>query len=253
MSMAGSIPRAARIMDVLSDAPDGLTLVEIVARSGYTKTTTFRVLTALKGTRFVAQDPISKNYMLGQKLVNMARIARRTDIASLAKPNCERLAELSKDTVFLSIPEGALAVCVLRTTGSFPVRTLTLDQGDVRPLGVGAGSLALFCAMDAERRRAVCRINQRWLKEYGTSKKELSAFCPDFEKYGYAMNRGQVITGTTAVSVPIVSADGTLIAAIAIGAIDTRMTDERVTDLLLPALKKEAALIAAIMINQEGD
>lgn len=251
MAITGSIPRAARIMDVLSEATQALPLAEIVARSGFTKTTTFRVLMALQDARFVAQDPISKNYILGQKLVNMARIARRADIATLAKPNCKRLAKLSKDTVFLSIPEGALAVCILRKTGSFPVRTLTLDQGDVRPLGVGAGSLALFCAMDDARRRAVCRINHRWLKEYGTSEKELADFCADFKETGYAMHRGQVIAGTSGISVPIILTDGTLIGAIAIGAIDARMTDDRIADILLPALKKEAALIAATMKNQE--
>lgn len=253
MAITGSIPRAARIMDVLSNAPEGLSLAEIVDRSGFTKTTTFRVLATLQDVRFVSQDPVDRNYQLGQKLMDMGRATNHINIATLAKPNCSRLADLSDDTVFLSVPEGTLAICVLRQTGSFPVRTLTLDQGDVRPLGVGAGSLALFCAMDEKRRRAVCRVNRQWLAEYGTTGKELMALCPEFRQNGYAMHRGQVINGASAVSVPVILNTGHVVAAIAIGAIDARMTDERVTQHLLPALVKEAALIAARMEEHETE
>jgi len=251
MEIIGSIPRAAHILDVLAQAPEGLNLAEIVTRSGFSKTTTYRVLAALQQARFVAQDPVGRGYRLGRKLVDMARTSERADIAALAGPSCVRLAQLSKDTVFLSVPEGALAICVLRKTGDFPVRTLTLEQGDARPLGVGAGSLALFCAMDAERRRAACRVNRSWLKEYGTHPDELMELCENYQAKGYAMNRGQVIEGTSAVSVPVTLSGGRVIAAIAIGAIDARMSDERVTDLLVPSLKREAAVIAAAMEDRE--
>ncbi len=251
MEITGSIPRAASILDVLAETPDGLSLAEIVIRTGFSKTTAFRVLAALQQARFVVQDPVGRDYRLGCKLVDMAHVSARADIAALAGPGCVRLAELSEDTVFLSVPEGALAICVLRKTGAFPVRTLTLDQGDARPLGVGAGSLALFCAMSAEKRRAICRVNRGWLKEYGTNMDELMRQCASYKAKGYAMNRGQVVEGTSAVSVPVTLQDGELIAAIAIGAIDARMTDERITNILVPALKREVALIAATMDDRE--
>jgi len=43
MEITGSIPRAARILDVLAETPDGLNLAEIVSRTGFSKTTAFRV------------------------------------------------------------------------------------------------------------------------------------------------------------------------------------------------------------------
>jgi len=250
--ITGSIPRAARILDVLADAPEGMALSDIVARSGFTKTTTFRVLAALTDARFVEQDPLGRSYRLGRKLSDLARLSERADIAALAAHACRRLAEISGDTVFLSVPEGALSICVLRRTGAFPVRTLTLDQGDARPLGVGAGSLALYCAMDPTRRHAACRVNRGWLAEYNMDEVTLEAEVNTFRAKGYALNRGHVVEGTSAVAVPVATKGGELVAALAIGAIDTRMNDARVTRELVPALRKEAEILRSRLFDKEG-
>lgn len=252
MAVTGSIPRAARIMDVLADAPEGMALSDIVARSGFSKTTTFRVLGALTEARFVEQDPLARTYRLGRKLLDLARLSGRADIAALASHACQRLAEFSGDTVFLSVPEGPLAICVLRRTGAFPVRTLTLDQGDARPLGVGAGSLALYCAMNPARRHAACRANRGWLEEYGMDEVTLEAEVAAFHRHGYALNRGRVVEGTSAVAVPVTTRGGELIAALAIGAIDSRMSNERLKRNLVPALHKEAELLRSRLIDREG-
>ncbi len=252
MPVTGSIPRAARIMDVLASSPEGMPLSEIVARSGFTKTTTFRVLAALTEARFVEQDPLGRSYRLGRKLSDLARLSERADIAALAAHSCERLAELSNDTVFLSVPEGPLSICVLRRTGAFPVRTLTLDQGDARPLGVGAGSLALYCAMDPARRHAACRVNRGWLAEYGIDEVSLEADVAAFRNRGFALNRGRVVEGTSAVAVPVQTRNGELVAALAIGAIDTRMTDKRLATELVPALQREAERLRSRLFDKEG-
>ena len=39
---------------------------------------------------------------------------------------------------------GADAVCIDRRLGSYPVKTLTVEVGTKRPLGIGAGSLAIL-------------------------------------------------------------------------------------------------------------
>ena len=58
-----------------------------------------------------------------------------------------RLAERTQDTVFLSARDRDEAVCLERVIGDYPIKTLTLSIGDRRPLGVGAGSLALLSAL----------------------------------------------------------------------------------------------------------
>ena len=58
-----------------------------------------------------------------------------------------KLAEQTQDTVYLSERRGLEAVCTARALGDYPIKALTLDVGIRRPLGVGAGGLAILCAL----------------------------------------------------------------------------------------------------------
>ncbi len=250
-AITGSIARAARIIDVLTPAPDGLTLSQIVERSEFSKTTAFRVLANMQEVGFVFQDPESRLYLLGHKLANISQIAARSNIAGMAQRGMARLAALSEDTVFLSVPEGAAAICVARATGAYPIRTLTLNVGDRRPMGVGAGALALFCAMSDEKRAAILTANQGWMAEFGITDADISAGFAGYLTNGYAANIGQVVAGTSAVSTPIITTSKRVVGALAIGAVDARMSPERITETLMPALLQEAAILARRMDEME--
>jgi len=240
----GSIARAARVLNVLSLAPDGADLTEIVTQSKFTKTTTFRVLALLREIDYVFQDPTTRVYRLGSKLAELSRNAERINVSAFAERGMSRLAEMSEDTVFLSVPEGAASICINRKVGAFPIRTLTLDKGDRRPLGVGAGSLALYCSLSEIQRAAVCRVNKSWLTDYGVTENSLAEEYEFFKQSGYARNQGGVVGGMSAIAVPVMTASGRLVAALAIGAINERMDQSRIDDLLLPGLKREARQLA---------
>lgn len=240
----GSIARAARVLDALSAMPDGGGLSELVARTRFTKTTTHRVLASLQDVNFVVQDPEDRTYRLGSALATIARRAGHVDLATVAERAMRRLADLSGDTIFLSVPEGGASVCVARHVGAFPIRTLTLDRGDRRPLGVGAGALALYCCLEDGKRAAVAQANVNWLAEYGFSPQMLEQQRNGFVENGYALNDGGVVPGMSAIAVPVKTPAGRLVGGLAIGAIRDRMTPGRIADVLLPALRSEAKRIS---------
>ena len=250
-AITGSIARAARIIDVLATAVAGLALNQIVERSDFSKTTVFRVLANLQEVGFVFQDPESRLYLLGHKLAHISQIAGRSNIAGMAQRSMARLASLSEDTVFLSIPEGTAAICVARATGSYPIRTLTLNVGDRRPMGVGAGALSLFCAMSDEKRCTILAANQGWMAEFGITATDIKAGYDAYKTSGYAANIGRIVAGTSAISIPVITANNHVVAALAIGAVDARMPAERITEILIPALQKEAGLLARRLDEME--
>jgi DNA-binding IclR family transcriptional regulator len=249
---AGSIPRAARVLDALAAAPEGAALSEVVARTALTKTTAHRVLGALAEIRYVVQDPQSRDWRLGPRLADLARAADRIDLAAFACRGMARLAAETEDTVFLSVPEGAASVCVARKIGAYPIRTLTLDRGDRRPLGVGAGALALWCAMPPDRRAVMNRVNAVWLAEYGMGQDAFDAALARFEATGHALNPGLIVPAMSAVGVPVRTAGGRLVAALAVGAIDERMGEARRAEVILPALHREADRLGARLSEMEA-
>ena len=239
----GSIGRASDLLGALAAAPEGLALGDLARRASLAKTTAHRVLGALARERLVAQDPLDRTYRLGLRLADLGRDAARVAVAAEAARGMARLAEETGDTVFLSVPEGAASVCVARRVGSFPIRTLTLDRGDRRPLGVGAGALALHAALPEARRAAAARVNARWLAEWGFDAARLEALRRETRARGFALNRGGVVPGMSAVGLAVETGRG-LAAALAVGAIDARMDDARIEALVLPALRREARALA---------
>src|SRR5690606_31033562 len=118
---------------------EGLSLTELVEMLSLRKTTAHRLLSALIDVGFVFQDLNTKRYRLGSAVTKLAQAASGQFISGASKPVLQRIAEQTGDTVYATIREGTAAVCVAREIGSFPIRTLTLNVGDRRPLGVGAG------------------------------------------------------------------------------------------------------------------
>lgn len=252
-AVVGSIARAARVLEALAARPDGAPLSQIVDATMFSKSTAHRVLAALQGVDYVAQDPDSRAYRLTGRFADLSRRAGIIDISAIAKGGMQRLAAVTGDTVFLSVPEGPAAVCAAREVGEYPIRTLTLDRGDRRPLGVGAGALALYCAMAPKTRAAVNRINRAWLAEYGFGADRLETEHARFMQRGYALNAGGVVAAMSAVGLPIVTRSGRLAGAVAVGAINERMDAARLSDLVLPSLRDEAARLGERLSDWEEE
>jgi len=196
---------------------------------------------------FVFQETGTKRYRLGAGLALLGQSAHRQDVAALARPSLLRLAELTEDTIFASVREGGTAVCVAREVGAFPIRTLSLDAGHVRPLGVGSGSLALLAFLPDEEVAAILDRNAGWLAKYpGYSRKGLLADVAETRQRGYSFVDGKIISGMNALGVPILDAQGRAVAALSLAAIADRVSGARIGQ-LARMLNQEAAQLAKAM------
>ena len=146
-----AIQKVCAILRVLAQSSP-LRLTEIADATSLNKATTLRILGSLIEEGFVSRVTGAKTYELGQEARVMAVGARRTvDIAELAQPSLLRLSERSADTALLSVRSGVEALYLARSVGSHPLQPNYLQIGSRRPLGVGAGSLALMVWLpDAE-------------------------------------------------------------------------------------------------------
>ncbi|MGV6874356.1 IclR family transcriptional regulator [Pseudochelatococcus sp. B33] len=241
-----SIARAATVLHVLADmGADGGALTEIARRSGFGKATTHRILAALSDVGFAYQNVATRQYHLGAKLGLLSRRASQHDIGSLAQPVLARLAAETGDTVYIQVREGLRSMCIGREQGSFPIRTLSLDVGQSRPLGVGSGSLALLAFLPQEEIDAIIAANARWLKDYPRfTGEELRALVSSTRKRGYAFIEGQIIPGVNAIAVPVFDAQKHPFASLSVTAIADRIHGERALK-LASMLREEAEQLAA--------
>ena len=241
----GSIARAARVLSALGDYPEGASLSELIARTGFSKTTTHRVLASLQEVHYVAQDPESRGYRIGHELALLSRRAEQNDMSELSRRGARRLADETGDTIFVAVPEGAASICVRRELGAFPIRTLTIAPGDRTPLGVGASAQALYAAMPKAKRMAAARANAGWMRDYNFTPELAEERAADAARRGYALNDSRVIQGMSAVGLPVITTSGRLVAGIGIGAINDRMSLRRIEGELVPLMREEVARLVA--------
>ena len=122
---------------------------------------------------------------------------------------------------------------------------MTLAAGDRRPLGVGAGSLALLAFLPEEEIDEVIASNAARLSDYPRfSPSDLAALTVKTREQGYSFNEGRIVTAMCAVGVPVFDPRGRVVAAISVAAIRERMDDERV-DWIVSLLQAEADKLRA--------
>lgn len=189
-----------------------------------------RILKQLIAERLAEQHGETHRYKLGALAFELG-IAGSTmhDIRDLCEPAMAALEQDTQDTVYLVIRSGFDAVCMHRIEGSFPIRTLVLEVGSRRPLGVGAGGLAVLAAIEAgERAEIIARVAPA-LPAFGRlSEQALAEACLRTAEQGVAVIENKVSLGVTAVGAHFCDSMGQPIGAVSVEALSQRMTAARV-------------------------
>lgn len=238
--------KVCRILKILSN-PESLRLADIAQGAGVSAPTTLRILETLIDEGFVRRDPASpKRYLLGDQalLLGMA-MQGRDHIRDRARPTLVRLAAESGDTVLLSTRHGIESVCVDREFGSFPIRANYLDVGSRRPLGAGAGSLALLAWLPTEECETIIELVKPALaaRYPRLTPQRVREEVQRSRDNGYAVLLDVVVQQMGGVAVPIFGADGRPAAAISIAALNDRITSR--LPMLVKALQQAATELSA--------
>ena len=225
-----SIQRAALLIRLIaSRSGPGSRLADVVQHSQLERSTVRRMLKCLAEEGFVRQDAETRRYALGPLVFELGLAAApQFNLVDICRPALARLAETTGDTVFLTVRSGYDSVCIDRKEGSFPIKALTLDVGTRRPLGAGAGGLALLMALPDAEVNAIVNANAVRLRGYNNlTVPSLIGMLKRARELGYALNDIHITAGATSIGLSIISRYGQPFAAISIGAISSRMSAER--------------------------
>lgn len=247
--------KVCRILRVLS-TPQPLRLTDISVASGLSKATVLRLLAGLRDEGFVERDMLTRRYCLGDDALLLGvAMQGREHVRKWARPWLVRLAGVSGDTALLSIRSGVEAVCVDREFGSYPIRANYLDVGSRRPLGVGAGSLALLAWLSEEEVAAILEQVVPMLPQRcpGMDRSRLKSEIAHARARGYTLLLDVVVERMGGVGVPVYGSDGKPVAALSVASLSERLTPGRL-EVVVPALQRAAAAIASryFQHHQEG-
>ncbi|MCJ8501539.1 IclR family transcriptional regulator [Desulfatitalea alkaliphila] len=222
-----SIRRALAVIQVVADHNrSGVGLSKIAGEVGLTPSTTHRIAAVLVDEGILSHNGATKLYHLGIGLYLLGSSARQYQVRDIYRDTLEKIAEQTGDTVFLIMQSGYDALCVDRVVGNTPIQILSLNIGERRPLGVGAGSLAILASLPGDQRERIMRHNRRRYAAYpGYSPDDLARMIKMYREQGFVVNT--VTPYTIGVGTCVHDEEGTLIGAVSVSGIVSQMDRKR--------------------------
>lgn len=242
-----------RIADLLRQVAQmndqGARLVDLCQAVSLEQPTAHRLLKALAAENLVFQNSETKRYQLGP-LVSELGLAAQTkfDIRALARQTLERIASFAQDTVYLLVQSRYESVCLDRLEGSYPVKVLTLDVGGRRPLGANASGVCILGMLPEAEMEEIIEHNSSLYPQYvGLGEEHVRAYIQQFKALGYA--DVSIAHGTRTVGLAIKGSNGRPIGAIAVAAVEGRMTSPRREE-IVEFMRKEIGELERSLLNQ---
>jgi DNA-binding IclR family transcriptional regulator len=252
VSNTNATQKVCRVLKALSN-PEPMRLSDIAESADLSKATSLRLLETLIQEGFVQRDKVNKRYMLGDEalLLGMA-MQDREHIRNRTRASMIRLAAITGDTIVLSTRHGVESVCVDREFGSYPIRANLLEVGSRRPLGVGAGSMALMAWLPNDEIETILQINKTAIaKRFSTlTPTRLRQEAKLARTRGYALVLDVIVDQMGGVGVPLFGYDGEPIAALSVVALSQRISSR--LPILIQALQQEAAELSKIVMHKEA-
>lgn len=246
-----SIRRAIQVLHAVAAHKD-MRLTQISNEVGLHVATTRRILVSLVDMGFLQTSGNHSTYSLGPMVLHLGQVARDQNV--IIEPFRSRLEEIAKrsgDTVLLSVRSQNDAVCVLRVEGAFPIRTMIIDVGSIRPLGAGAGSLALLAWLPDQQVERIITLHASAYPKLSIQAEQVRNLVKQSRKLGYALNDGLMLKGISGLGIPISDTAGNIVAAISITAISSRMKEPRARELVAMVRQVCKDIPFWTLLNQE--
>ncbi|MDX6376548.1 MAG: hypothetical protein QOE98_851 [Gaiellaceae bacterium] len=147
--MIQAVDRALRLLELVAEAPDGLTGAEVSAAAGVNRSTAWRLLATLEEHDLVERNPHTNRYGVGLGALRLAALTPGGAIARRARPILERLSLEAGEAATLTIG-GASSLLVIDQVDAPQVVNVRWT-GRVIPLeSSSVGKLVLASWTDAE-------------------------------------------------------------------------------------------------------
>jgi len=248
-----SIGRTIKIISyIASYNVEGVRLVDLASSLNLSRPTVYRILQFLVAEGWVMRRSNSQKYFLGHFLFELGLTAApQFKFRDLCQPSLERIARKTQYVSFLTIRSGVDAISIARSKGmSFELPALQI--GVHRPLGIGAGSLALLMNLPDEQVSSIVMKNARRLRSFAdvniATLLESVKLC---RSQGFASHDERLLRGHSGAAVPIVDVAGHILGAISITVASPRISQEELYE-IVSILQKESKNIKSLLSGDIG-
>lgn len=137
-----TLERGLRVLSLISESENGLSIAEVSARLGVDRAIGHRLAGTLEANGFLTRRPDGQ-FVLGAEILTLA--ARfEPQLRAVAAPHVERLAQATRAAAFVSVPQGEACVAIIVAEPETPLLRLSYRVGSRHPLSLGAAGIAIL-------------------------------------------------------------------------------------------------------------
>ena len=220
-NLVQTIERVSLILDMVGQNPQGMSIRDLSAGLKLPKGTVHRLLSSLSYFGYIRQDPETKCYFLGLKLMVLnAQLADQLDLRKVAEPILRDLAEKTKQTAHMVILDRNEVVYIEKIETQQPAGGLKMASrvGSRNPVHSSAvGKVLLSYSPD--------EVVEIFLQEKGLPRRTANTFTDPalfrghmkvVKSQGYAIDDEENEQGIRCLGAPIFDGRGRAVAAISV-------------------------------------
>lgn len=237
-----SVIKAFEIVDVLSRS-GGQTVSELANELDLPVSTTHNYLDSLSQTEFVVQD--GRVYRPSTKFLEIGeRRRQRIPVLRAAEEELPKLAETTGEHVSLMIEENGRGVLIGLEKGDDAI-DIDAFHGVRTHLHTVAPGKAILAHLPQSRVDEILDQHglTRMTKHTVTDRKQLYEQLERIRERGYAIDRGERMSGMTCIAVPILDVNDEVRAAVCVCSPSHRVDDDDRADEIVKAVQRSANVI----------
>ncbi len=237
---------ALHLLDSFCQEQKGLTLTEIVEKTGLGKNKVFRILYTLEQSRMVYRDGNHK-FHLGFRLAELAHNVHQHDLLlDVSETVMDDLLEATQESIFLGVASGHNALCIAARESTRSMR-LYARVGILSPLYMGGVPKVLLAYMNLKQREKHLKHFEKTVTAEDIDWGEFREKLATIRQQGHAITKDELDLGAHSVTAPVFDSSGRTIAGMSIAGPSVRFDENTIAGYV--HLVREATLYVSAKLG----
>jgi DNA-binding IclR family transcriptional regulator len=233
MSEIQSLARGLKILDLLGQSPDGVSITELAEILAVDKGSASRLMSTLARYNYVEKDEVSRRYHLGSQVVSLSRsVLTRLPMREAAKPFLRQMMERTGECAHLAVPAQGKVMYIDQVESPLTLR-VNAQVGTMNPLHCTALGKVLLAFGDQDFPAELESFTPHTITDPEILRQQLG----EVHRLGYAIDDEEYDIGVRCIAVPVIDFRGKAVGAIGISGPSTRVTPERLPELVAIVLE----------------
>ena len=224
MSEIQSLARGLKILDLLGQSQDSISITELAEYLGVDKGSASRLVSTLAHYGYVEKDEITRRYHLGSQVVSLSRsVLTRLPMREAAKPYLCQMMERTGECAHLAVPAQGKVLYIDHVESPVTLR-VNAQVGTMNPLHCTALGKVLLAFGDLDIPTDLVPFTTNTITDAETLRRHLV----EIRRLGFAVDDEEFDIGVRCIAVPVFDFRGKAAGAIGISGPGTRMTPEQI-------------------------